>query len=91
MSSQPRDDSSSTQGDLAAGAPGGPAGFDEQGESLDERGLGSAPTPANPLSDGAGISSADDAMAAPAAEAVETAVPRRLREEAEAGGDEGGA
>jgi hypothetical protein len=85
MSDTHRDDRSETQGDLAAGAMGGPAGFDEQGESLDERGLQSAPTPANPLSDGAGISSAIDAMAAPAAEAVETAVPRRLREEAEQG------
>jgi hypothetical protein len=84
---QERRDHSATDQDLAAGTVGGPAGFDEQGESLDERGLGSAPTPANPLSADAGMASSDDAMPAPAAEPVESAVARRAREEA---GDEGG-
>lgn len=87
MASQPRDDHAATDQDLTAGAPGGPAGFDEQGESLDERGLGPAPTPVNPLSADAGMSSAEDALAAPPAEAAEDAVARRSRADAEAGDD----
>lgn len=79
-------DAQDTGRDVAGGGTGTPAGFDEQGESLDERGLGTDVTPANPLSPDAGISSAPDAAAARGTGAPELDVAARRREE---GGDPG--
>ena len=41
-------------------ATGRPGELDEQGESLDKRGLGSETTPANPVSPDAGLASEDN-------------------------------
>lgn len=84
--SQQRNDAQDIDQDVAAGDTGNPAGFDEQGESLDERGSGTGPTPANPLSPDAGISSAPDAPASPGTGAAELDVAARRRAE---GGDPG--